>query len=559
MTPLTELGRQAIASMRDRVVLVAAVLGLTVPFLATPYHIDDDIYLKGAQQILRTPWSPLGGTQKMLGEVMPTYHFTQHPPLVSYLIALVDVTTGGLSEIRLHLAFLVFPLLAALAFHGLARRFTRHPLEASLLLVGTPVFLVSSHGIMTDLPFLALALSATAAFVQAVDGRGARFFAAGGLLLALACFTQYRGLMLAPLLVGYAWLQGRRRAQAAGATAPALLLVGLWSLSNARDLGVVHLSDAGSWIAFAPDRMIHDAIAYVALVGGVTLFPLFLLWALRRTLARADTGIAVVAATAAAAVSSTQGYGVAQTSLFVVFLVSGIVTTWAFVPSRQFAVRYLAALRVLPAGEPVRDELFLVGMVSITLLSQVVLNLFASARSILLAAPFLVLLLVRRIESQVPAVVGARRTLRVGVALTVACGLAISIADYQFAVAERDLARSLKARLAGQGRVWFSGEWGFRHYMEKAGFEYATVDGTGTVAGDLLVMPEVPCPAALAPTFSERLRLEDAVVSERRFPIKIMSFQDRAGFYSNFHGLLPYSFSRRPLESARVFRIAALE
>ena len=95
--------------------------------------------------------------------------------------------------------------------------------------------------------------------------------------------------------------------------------------------------------------------------------------------------------------------------------------------------------------------------------------------------------------------------------------------------------------------------------MEQAGFEYATLDGAGTAAGDLLVMPEVPCPAALSPACIERLRLEDTVASERRFPIKVMSFEDRAGFYSNFQGLLPYSFSRRPLESVRVFRIVAAE
>ncbi len=321
----------------------------------------------------------------------------------------------------------------------------------------------------------------------------------------------------------------------------------------------MHLADAGSWIAFAPERMIYDGIAYVALVGGVMLFPLFLLWILRRTLARAGTGIAVVVSTTAAVVSSTQGYGIARTFLFVLFFVSGIATIWALLPSRAVASGYLSALRAAPVGEPFRDELFLVVMTLATLLSQVVLNLFASARSLLLAAPFLVLLLVRRIQSSDASPAAARRTLAVGIASTVICGLAISVADYQFAVAERDLARSLGARLAGEGRVWFSGEWGFRHYMEQAGFEYATLDGAGTSAGELLVMPEVPCPAALAPAFVARLRLQDAVASPRRFPIKVMSFEDRAGFYSNFQGLLPYSFSGRPLDRARVFRITTAE
>jgi len=33
-------------------------------------------------------------------------------------------------------------------------------------------------------------------------------------------------------------------------------------------------------------------------------------------------------------------------------------------------------------------------------------------------------------------------------------------------------------------------------------------------------------------------------------------YLNHAGFYSHFLGVLPYSFSRAPLESARVFRVA---
>lgn len=52
--------------------VVLAVAALTLPFLARPFHVDDEVYLRGAEQILQTPLDPLGGTQRMLGELMHT-------------------------------------------------------------------------------------------------------------------------------------------------------------------------------------------------------------------------------------------------------------------------------------------------------------------------------------------------------------------------------------------------------------------------------------------------------------------------------------------------------
>jgi len=52
-----------------------------------------------------------------------------------------------------------------------------------------------------------------------------------------------------------------------------------------------------------------------------------------------------------------------------------------------------------------------------------------------------------------------------------------------------------------------------------------------------------------------RLRLVDTICAVRACPIKVVSFQDHAGFYSDFFGLLPYSFSRAPLERVRLFRV----
>jgi 4-amino-4-deoxy-L-arabinose transferase-like glycosyltransferase len=529
-----------------------------VPFLGKPFHIDDDIYLKGAEQVLRDPLRPLGGAQNMLGTVMPTYHFTQHPPLVSYYMALVRVLGGHWSEVRLHTAFLVFPMLAALGMYSLAQRFSPHPLAATLLLLATPAFVVMAHSVMTDVPFLALSLAATASFVRGVDLHARRPLVLSGAFLAAACMVQYRGLLLVPLLFVYAWLQRKMLTQSLLALLPPLGLMGAWSVWNIHDIGVLHIADAGGWMGFSVARILRDALAYVTLVGGATLCPFFALWLTRRSLARPWIWAALIPSAGLLAVRWAPDHVGIQRALLLFFFAAGFAMLWSLLPSPGRARELLAAARKPTGDRQVRDELFLLLMVAIPLASQVFLNLFASARSLLIALPFLILLWVRRMETQ--SVTGRERVaqaLGVGVALTVTCALLVAVADDQYARAERDLARGLRHRPWASAPVWFSGEWGFRHYMEAEGYRYMTSDGAGVADGDILVMPDIPCPAGLDPQFVARLRLVDVIESGRRFPLRTMSFEAHAGFYSDFHGLLPYSLSRAPLDRIRAFTVGS--
>jgi hypothetical protein len=185
----------------------------------------------------------------------------------------------------------------------------------------------------------------------------------------------------------------------------------------------------------------------------------------------------------------------------------------------------------------------------------VALNLFASVRSLLLALPFLVLLLVRRLEAGAGSETRARRQLAAGVITTAILGAALGVADYRLAVAERDLGADV--RCPGEGcRVWFSGEWGFRYAMQQRGYSYLLTSENSPREGDVVVMPDVPCPSDLHPGLVSRLRLVQVRESDERFPIKMVSFRDHAAFYSDFFGLLPYSFSRRPVDRIRIFGVA---
>jgi len=527
-------------SGRDVALLFLVVLAVTLPFIDKPFHIDDDVYLKGADQILREPFHPLSGTQRIFGQDMPAYQLTQHPPLVSYVIAAVIALTGAARERSLHLAFLVFPLLAAAAAYRLAARFCDAPFAAAVLFVTMPAFIVSSHSVMTDVPFLAFALLSMTFFVSGVEARSGRDLAFAAVALVAAGFTQYRGLLLVPLFAYFDWARTRSVGSAGRVAAPLGITLSAWCLWNWMDIGVVHAVAAGSWIEFGPGRLLKDGAAYITLLGGCTIFPLA--WGLpgsgRRWWAWPGAGAAV----AVGLMFSTPLDG-AQTMAAACFATSGCIAL-------AYGLGPIATNKRVPRGdsnEEVDDARFLSLVFAVTLGSQFALNLFASGRSLLLALPFLSILWVRQ----------ARRDWRLPltVFLTGLLGTTLAVADMQFAQAHRELALRLD-RGGDSSTTWFTGEWGFRRYMEQREFLPVRSDGSGVETGDWLIVPDQASPAELDPTLVRRLELRDTV-DGLASPLHLMSFEHKAGFYSNFWGPLPYWWGDGPLERVRVFRVRA--
>jgi Dolichyl-phosphate-mannose-protein mannosyltransferase len=545
------------SSSREATIVAAATVALTLPFIGKPFQIDDDIYLQGAEQILRSPLHPLSGTMRIFGELMPTYRFTQHPPGLSYFMAAVKLLSGRADEPTLHLSFLAFSVSAMLALYALSRRFTSSPLPATLLVLATPAFLVMAHDLMTDVPFLALFLGATAAAVYGIDEGRLRLLLLFSVLLPLACFVQYRGVILIPPLLAYAVLRRRRIGATMLACVPAAVLFLLWGAYTRYELGVAHPLDAGSLIKYGWGRLAKDACAHLTFLGGATVCPVFLLYAIRDRLRVVAAGLTLALGIAAAEAGFTMHYTTGQRGLFFFFLATGFATLFAMLPSLELTRRVWRGLRT---GDTVAyaDNAFLLLMVAVPLASQVVVNIFASVRGLLLSLPFLVLLLTRHLERRAGGRTGVlAAALWVGVALTLTGGLTLAVADLRFAEAARDVARRATTYRPAQHAAWFTGEWGFRHYLEREGFTSFTASDS-LADGDVLVAAEVACPSDLGPV-ADRLHLVGTIESLPAFPITVMSFETHAGFYSNGWGLLPYSFAKGPLERVRVFRVGQAE
>jgi hypothetical protein len=188
------------------------------------------------------------------------------------------------------------------------------------------------------------------------------------------------------------------------------------------------------------------------------------------------------------------------------------------------------------------------GWIGITLLFNVLALPFGSARYLLPIFPILFLVLLRgRGETSF-------RFPRLATALllgAVLWGGANAWADYCYAGTYRTMAAELaefRRSLRPDQRIWYIGEWGMRHYFDRAGARYLLADSTELKPGDFLVIPEMP--RFWAPPLWLRPRLNFYASREFRSPLPLRLFNRRsgAGFYCHHWGMLPFAFSSEPDE-----------
>jgi 4-amino-4-deoxy-L-arabinose transferase-like glycosyltransferase len=556
---------------RDAAIVIAVVLSLTLPVTAKAVHIDDVYFLEVAQNVRRDPLRPLAGAVALedvdyrvfaaQGRCPNTFASMSHPPLVPYVLALAAWVARGYSERWLHLAFAPFAVAAGLAMLALARRFTRHPLAATLLLITSPVFVLSGHGLMTDMPALALSSLALAVFIFGVDRDDRRKVVLAGLLAGLAVLARYSSALTLLLLIAYAAGRGKTR-RAASALAAASVVLAAWAAQNLLVDGTLHVfASTGHYRSFYAGRsfdrfgLVKKALSDLSSLGG-TAFVASALLLLAGTWRRAATfAVAALAAVSVfvlkpPSIERLGTYSATDVTLVACFFAFGVV---------------LVTDAVWPAsnGAPGRPEMgkdsdrtFLVIWLVCTLGGALLLLPFGSARYLLPALPPLWLLLVRRAQ----AMLGDGRDLRLALGLTIAQGAALSallgLADAEWAASYRALAQDVRAAHPGRS-IWYVGEWGFRYYMDAAGGRYLRSTDEHPDVGDIVVRPSIAGMHAMSPGVQERAVLLQQIPLPGQWPFRLMSFDAKAGYYSHHWGYLPWRFSHYPLDTVEIFEIRA--
>jgi 4-amino-4-deoxy-L-arabinose transferase-like glycosyltransferase len=195
---------------RTAILVLAAVLGvLLLPFVNIAFHIDDPLFIWAADHIRRNPANPYAFSVNWYGVDMAMSDVTKNPPLASYYMALAAFVVGW-NEVGLHLAFLLPALAVAIGMYLVAARMCTHPLLAALVGLLTPVFLVSSLTVMSDMIMLAFWVFAVHLWMKGVETKSHAWFVLGAVLMTLAALSKYFGMMLIPLLFAYSVAKERR-------------------------------------------------------------------------------------------------------------------------------------------------------------------------------------------------------------------------------------------------------------------------------------------------------------------------------------------------------------
>ncbi len=592
---MLQLARQYRASnwrwVSPQLFLVLIVAATYLPFVGQAFHIDDRIYLEVAANIVEKPFFPYDYSPVFEGLISPEAASHSHLPLIAYLIAFIHMITGSQAEWIYHLAFLVFPLLAALGFYQLAKRYVRFPLAAACLLVLAPVFLVLSHSVMTDIPLLAFWIVSLFHFLRIVEGQGRRrdWIACGLSLLAAGFISLLSGGLI--LLMAACFIMRRDRSDdrlscrpsAVGIVCLLALPVLLWGIWYLRayfyyDRFVLfntflHMDKRDF---FSSQLMVVKALSFMLNVGAVFVFPA-VLWCAFAGRISLRLFLLVFLVSFVPFYIWWTNWSELHIFLFALFMSSGFLTVSAFL-KLCFRVWVTRASSRVPLGTdqslwakiveksplPGRCGVISTQPYPSTIVSSqehsraIVLLLWffgvffsslffhysGSARYCVLALPPVILFCLRALENRVKNPHFLRNLVLLAVMLTGVYGLTISSADHQCAAAYRKVAREICEDYMRPGQtVWFTGEWGFRYYLEQGGARIITRIGTGPKPGDIIVKPYVASPWV---TLYDEDRYSDLLEQRHvpiKHPIRILDFSSHAGFYSTGWGILPFSIT----------------
>ena len=226
---------------RSVFVLLAVLLLIRLPFLNQAIQGDDPYYLAQAEHAQIDPLHPNHGTYVFLGDRVDMRGFP-HPPFNAWFLGLLLAVMGDIHEVPFHAAYILFSVIAALAMWSLAKRFSPHPLWATLLFLAVPAFVINGNSFESDLPFLAFWMAAVACFV-------AGKWTPAAIAIVLAALSAFQAVFLTPILAIYVWLYRRRDRNAWLVTlvAPATLLI--WQLWERWSSGALPVAVAAGYMS----------------------------------------------------------------------------------------------------------------------------------------------------------------------------------------------------------------------------------------------------------------------------------------------------------------------
>lgn len=576
-------------------VLTAVTVGMLVPFLDKPFHIDDPLFVWAAQHIRsnidegRNPADFFGFDVNWNGRIQKMHEVTQNPPLACYLLAASSFVTGW-DERGLHAVFLIPALGVVLGTWVLARRLCDRPLLAALAVAWSPIFVVSSTNVMCDTLMTCFWVWAVILWRDGVDRESHWRLALAAVLMALATVTKYFGLCLVPLLILDTVIRSRRPwKQFFWLLIPALTAA-LYEFWTRRLYGHGMLMGAADYATSyyrqkASQHWSVKPVATFAFTGGSLLCLLVYIPRLCRSLWMSAIGV-ILASTIAVWLHHRNFYYLRpdtnRPASWDITLQAGILTTLGV----GVCILILTDLwKVWRDGRGHRsdqswraglaDSVLLAAWTGGTMLFAGFINWSVNGRTLLPLVPAAALLMCRRMDwgCQSHAVRLTRGgslpqpMKRAWIALFRAppsdwqCLPLVLVAFLTYLIAQADYRLAWSHRLAADefatilqripgleiepGKVvprklWFAGHWGFQYYMERNGCQAVGFMGPPLNKGDLLAYP-VNNSRQTNPSKENYITLRPLKFDLPPW-VATHSRSRRAGFYADRWGPLPFVF-----------------
>jgi 4-amino-4-deoxy-L-arabinose transferase-like glycosyltransferase len=549
------------SATRDVFFATIAVIAALAPFLNKAFHIDDPLFLWMAHQVSQHPADPYGFSVNWYVSAMPMFSIMQNPPLNAYYMALVASFLGW-GELAMHGAFLVPAVAAVLGTFFLAQRLSGSPLLGALLMLFTPVFLISATTVMCDVWLLALWVWSVDCWLRGLERHSYWLLFLASLLAAAAALTKYFGVSLVPLLAVYTLARDRRLTHRLLFLLLPVAIIGIYEAMTKAKYGQGLFSNAMIYpwkaTAKAEKQLLGQFLTGLSFTGGC-LFPVLFYAPFLRSRKVLVGGIAIFLA-----LLSLFYFGIGRG------LTSRTGTIAVTAEGALFAIIGLGILALAVADvvqQKTPDSLLLSLWVFGTFFFATMMNWSITSRTLLPMAPAVVILLIRQFKTSavVAAAITGGRGLPILPLRTAAAtwwpllpaalvSLLITTADYKLADAARLASKSFQNRFQTElGMVWFEGHWGFQYYMEQ--WKAKPLDRTqrGMISGDVLIVPLSNTNVSRTPPVPTTGPPEQ--VNYPQFLLATISPEMRAGFYSSKWGPLPWVFGRIPPEQYLIFRI----
>jgi hypothetical protein len=501
-----------------------------LPFINKPFHMDDPFFLYAARAINISPLNPF--SVKLFYNLFTN---NKNPLFFFYFTGLARLIAGE-HETLIHAFYYIFYLSGGVIFYFLCKNNKMPPVMPALLLLFSPMSLLTATSIMSDFPFIVFSLASIYLFTEALEKQNHSLAVLASAALFASIMTKYYGIIIAVVFIYI--ITARKKYSFLYYIIAPLALLGVWTFftphQNSNHFTFV-LQQLG--IHF-PLR--KETLSFLTTIGGISIFPFCwpaLIWRRKILLAVYISCFLVFELIFIFAVNN-----IFQASCAGIYLANCLV------------IYFLMAKRLY---QSFTDKDYLFSGLSLWFFGQTlflaVLPFYMSGRYALPLLPPLVILFFREAKDNIPEAY-LKPFLWATLILTLLLASALTISDYKLGSVYRDFAAEASSSF-NKEKTGYLGDYGFAYYLDREGFkkfdpnkhEYlitAKYSSAHIIFSGDKVFEEA----------KKNYTIFSAIPKSDKFFLRIWDPSAFAGFHLNMFGYIPWGVSSKPMEVFYIYR-----